>query len=50
MAAVTIWMIVEPKKIKSVTVSIVAPSIFYEMMSLDAMILLFWMLRFKPAF
>ena len=34
-----IW---EPKKIKSVTVSIVFSSICYEMMGLDAMILGFW--------
>ena len=31
----------EPKKIKSVTVSIVSPSISHEVMELDAMILLF---------
>ena len=40
----------EPKKIKSVTVSIVSPSISHEVMELDAMILLFWMLSFKPTF
>ena len=34
-------MILEPKKIKSVTVSIVSPSICHEMMGLDAMILVF---------
>ena len=34
-------MILEPKKIKSVTVSIVFPSICHEMMGLDAMILVF---------
>ena len=43
-------VILEPKKIKSVTVSIVSPSFCYEMMGLDAMILVFWMLSFKPAF
>ena len=32
-------MILEPKKIKSLTVSIVSPSICHEMMGLDAMIL-----------
>ena len=37
--------ILEPKKIKSLTVSIVSPSICYEVMGLDAMILVFWMLR-----
>ena len=31
----------EPKKIKSVTVSIVSPSTCHEMMGLDAMILVF---------
>ena len=43
-------VILEPKKIKSVTVSIVAPSICHEVMGPDAMILVFWMLSFKPAF
>ena len=42
--------ILEPKKIKSATVSIVYPSICHEVMGLDAMILVFWMLSFKPAF
>ena len=37
-------VILEPKKIKSVTVSIVSPSICHEVMGLDAMILVFWML------
>ena len=40
----------EPPKIKSVTVSIVSPSICHEVMGPDAMILVFWMLNFKPAF
>ena len=35
--------ILETKKIKSVTVSIVSPSICYEVMGLDAMIFVFWM-------
>ena len=43
-------VILEPKKIKSVTVSIVSPSVCHEMMGLDAMILVSWMLGFKPAF
>ena len=43
-------MILEPKKIKSVTVSIVSPSICHEVMGPDAMILVFWMLNYKPAF
>ena len=34
-------VILEPKKVKSVTVSIVPPSIYHEMMGLDAMILVF---------
>ena len=34
-------VILEPKKIKSVTVSIVSPSIHHEVMGLDAMILVF---------
>ena len=40
----------EPKKIKSVSVSIVSPSIFHEVFGPDAMILVFWMLSFKPTF
>ena len=43
-------VILEPKKIKSVTVSIVFPSICQEAMGLDAMIFVFWMLSFKPGF
>ena len=43
-------VILEPKKINSVTVSIVSPSICYEVMGLDAMIFVFWMLSFKPEF
>ena len=43
-------VILESKKIKSVTVSIVSPSICHEVMGLEAMILVFWMLSFKPAF
>ena len=34
-------MILEPKKIKSVTVSIVSPSICHEVMGLDAVIFAF---------
>ena len=34
-------VILEPKKIKSVTVSIVSPSICHEVMGLDAIILVF---------
>ena len=43
-------VILEPKKIKSVTVSTVSPSICHEVMGPDAMILVFWMLSFKPTF
>ena len=43
-------VILEPKKIKSFTVCIVSPSVCYEVMGLDAMILVFWMLSFKPFF
>ena len=43
-------VILEPKKIKSVTVSIVSPSICHEVMGPDAMILVFWMLSVKPTF
>ena len=35
---------------KSVTISIVSPSVCHEVMGLDAMILVFWILSFKPAF
>ena len=35
---------------KSLTVSIVSPSICHEVLGLDAMILVFWMLSFKPIF
>ena len=35
-------MILEPKKIKPVTISIVSPSICHEMLGPDAMILVFW--------
>ena len=43
-------VILEPKKIKSVSVSTVSPSICLEVMGSDAMIFIFWMLSFKPAF
>ena len=43
-------LILEPPKIKSVTVSIVSPSICYEMMVLDAMIFRLWIMNFKQAF
>ena len=43
-------VILEPKKIKCVTVSTVSPSIRHEVLGLNAMVLVFWMLSFKPAF
>ena len=43
-------VILEPKKIKSATVSTVYPSICHEVMGLDSMILIFWMLSFKLTF
>ena len=43
-------LILEPRKIKSDTVSTVSPSICHEVMGLDAMILVFWILSFKPTF
>ena len=43
-------VILGPKKIKPVTISIVSPPICHEVMEPDAMIFVFWMLSFKPAF
>ena len=43
-------VILVPKEIKSVTVTIVSPSICHEVMGPDAMILVFSMLSFKPTF
>ena len=43
-------VILEPKKMKSVTVSTFPPSICYEVIGVDAMIFGFWILNFKPAF
>ena len=40
-------VILEPRKIRSATVF---PSICHEVMRLDTMILVFWMLSFKPTF
>ena len=42
--------ILESKKIKSVTVSIFSSSVCHEVIGLDAMIFVFWVLSFKPAF
>ena len=43
-------LILEPPKIKSATVSTVSLSICHKVMGLDAVILVFWMLNFKPTF
>ena len=40
-------VILEPKKIKSATVSIFSPSICHKVMGPDDMVLVFWMLSFK---
>ena len=50
MAAITICSDFGAQKFKSATVSTVSPSICHEVMGPDAMILVFWMLRFKPTF
>ena len=43
-------VVLEPPKIKSVTVSIVSPSVCHEVMGPVAMIFVFRRLSFKPAF
>ena len=43
-------VILEPQKIKSLTVSTVSSSTCHEVMGPDTMILVFWMLSFKPTF
>ena len=43
-------VISKPRKIKSDTVSAVSPSICHEVMGLDIVMLVFWMLNFKPTF
>ena len=43
-------VILEPPKIKPITVSTVSPSICHEVMGPNAIILVFWMLSFKPTF
>ena len=43
-------VILEPKKIKSATVSIVAPSICHEVMGPDAMILVLLNIEFSASF
>ena len=47
MASVNISSDLEPKKIKSDTVYIISPSICHDVMGVDAMILVFWMLSFS---
>ena len=43
-------VILEPKKIKSLTVSVVSLSVCHEVMGPDTMILVSWMLSFKSTF
>ena len=43
-------VILEPRKMKSVAVSLVSLSICHEVMRPDVMILVFWKLSFKPTF
>ena len=43
-------VILEPKKLKSDSVSTVSPSVSHEVMGPDAMMFVFWMLSFKPTF
>ena len=43
-------VILEPSKIKSLTVSIISPSIYHEVMGPGAMILVLWILSFKTTF
>ena len=50
MAAITTYSDFGVPKIKSETISTVSPSISYEVMGPDAVILVFWMLSFKPTF
>ena len=43
-------VILEPKKIKSVPVSIISPFVCHDMMGPDTEVLVFWILNFKPTF
>ena len=43
-------VILEPREVKSLTVSIVSPSICHEVMGPDTIIFVFCMLSFKPTF
>ena len=46
----SIGFILEPPKMQSATIPTISPSICHEVMGPDAMILVFWMLSFKPNF
>jgi len=48
-AAVTFAVILEPKKRKSFTASTFFPSIHHEVIGPDVMIIVYWMLSFKPS-
>ena len=50
MAAVTICMILEPKERKSVAASTFSPSVCHDVIGPNAMILVFLIFSFKPAF
>ena len=50
MAAVTICSDFGAPQINSIMISIVSPCICHQVMRLDAIILVFWMLSFKPTF
>ena len=43
-------VILETKKIKSLSASFVSPPIYHEVMGPNAMVLVFWMFSFKPTF
>ena len=43
-------VILEPKKIKPVSVSIVSPCVFHDVLGLEAMIFILWMLTLKPVY
>ena len=43
-------VILELRKMKSVTIFSFSPSVYHEVMGLDAMIFVFWLLSFKPTF
>ena len=43
-------VILEPKKMKFLTLSLVSPSVYHELMGPAAVIFVYWMLSFKPGF